>query len=113
MKILFVEDEKDILSLYVDLIQVCYPAIQLETAENGRDALDLCNANEFDIVFTDVNMPIMGGLELLNKIKDHKAYKVIITGYLENKDKQSLCDELLMKPIDIQSLKNIIDKFYD
>ena len=113
MKVLFVEDEKDILELYVDVIQITYPDIEIKTAENGREALDICRVNNFDIIFTDINMPVMNGLDFLNKIKEKNSYKVIITGYLDNQDNQGYCYEILMKPISSDSITNIIDKFYD
>jgi len=46
-------------------------------AGNGQEGLDAMNNNEIDIVFSDVNMPVMGGLEMVKNIKSHPEYKFI------------------------------------
>ncbi len=46
-------------------------------AENGQEGLDMLNAHTFDLIFSDVNMPVMGGLEMVEKIKQQDAYKYI------------------------------------
>ncbi|HMU95651.1 MAG TPA: response regulator [Elusimicrobiota bacterium] len=53
------------------------------TAENGRDALEQCRRNEFQLVISDVKMPKMGGLEFLEALKkDSPSTEFIITtGY--------------------------------
>lgn len=46
-------------------------------AKNGMEGLEALEANEIDIIFSDVNMPIMGGLDMVEKIKANPAYKFI------------------------------------
>ncbi|WP_457749561.1 response regulator [Sulfurimonas sp.] len=46
-------------------------------AENGQEGLDKLAQDKFDLIFSDVNMPIMGGLEMVEKIKQNDAYKYI------------------------------------
>jgi len=46
-------------------------------AGNGQEGLDAMKNNEINIVFSDVNMPVMGGLEMVKNIKNDPAYKFI------------------------------------
>lgn len=45
------------------------------TAEDGQKGLDAIRAERFDIIFSDVNMPIMGGLEMVENIRKEPSYK--------------------------------------
>jgi len=46
-------------------------------AENGQEGLDMLSHHKIDLIFSDVNMPVMGGLEMVAKIKENAAYKYI------------------------------------
>jgi len=50
----------------------------LATFENGKDALYYLKNHEVDLVFSDINMPIMDGLELCKRIRKEKIYTKII-----------------------------------
>jgi CheY-like chemotaxis protein len=53
------------------------------TAQSGREALDKLRDEEFDVVFTDIKMPGMDGLEVAERVKARRPWTpvVIITGY--------------------------------
>ena len=46
-------------------------------AENGQEGLKTLQSEKFDLIFSDVNMPVMGGLEMVEQIKKDPAYKFI------------------------------------
>jgi len=46
-------------------------------AQNGEEGLAVLAEQKIDLIFSDVNMPIMGGLEMVEKIKENDAYKYI------------------------------------
>lgn len=61
--------------------------IELEVyeASNGKEALEFLNQNEVDILFTDIKMPFMDGISLIDEVKkrDIKSRIVIFSGYEE------------------------------
>lgn len=71
-KILVVDDDEDITSLLsISLMQEGY---QCETANSASEALLLIRKNtenQFTLVLTDLNMPVMSGLELLGRLRKH------------------------------------------
>lgn len=80
-KILVVDDEEIIRdSIYYVLEKEGYI---VEKAENGKVAYDLIVNNHFDLVITDIEMPVMKGTELLEKIKtlDVQTSVIIITAF--------------------------------
>lgn len=92
MRILIVEDEVDILETISDTIEIEFDLdIHMEKAVNGKDALEVCRKNSFDIVITDLNMPVMDGLTFAKefRIMDQKVPIIVFTGHgdLEEVDK--------------------------
>ena len=67
-RLLWADDEIDLLKPYVLFLEE--KGYEVVTATNGRDALDLCRQQPFDLVFLDENMPGLSGLETLNAIKE-------------------------------------------
>lgn len=81
--ILIVDDEENMLKMLKTFFEEkefkCY------TAKNGREALEVVEANKIDLVITDMKMPEMDGLELLRVIKEkyNNISAVIMTGFAE------------------------------
>ncbi len=67
-RILWADDEIDLLQPYIIFLQE--KGYDVATANNGSDAVDMCQEQQFDIVFLDENMPGMSGLEALTEIKN-------------------------------------------
>jgi len=67
-RILWVDDEIDLLRAYVLFLEE--KGYEVLTATNGKDAVELCQKDTFDIIFLDENMPGLSGLETLALIKD-------------------------------------------
>ena len=53
------------------------------TASNGQEALTKLEAEDYDVVFTDIKMPGMSGLEMAERVKERRPWMpvVIVTGY--------------------------------
>lgn len=74
-KILVVDDEAYIRQL---LLRILCPHYQVEAVSNGEDALLLAAKAEFDLVLLDIHLPGIGGLELLQAIRQQQPQIVII-----------------------------------
>ncbi|MFV9506648.1 MAG: HD domain-containing phosphohydrolase [Oscillochloridaceae bacterium umkhey_bin13] len=67
-RLLVVEDDVNIRTFCQRLLRMNY---EVEVAEHGQAALALLQSKPFDLVLTDLQMPVMGGLELLTQIRQH------------------------------------------
>jgi YesN/AraC family two-component response regulator len=68
VKILFVEDEEDLTVIISETLMKLQA--NFVTASNGKEALDILkNNSDIDLVVTDINMPIMNGLEFISEAK--------------------------------------------
>ena len=79
--ILIVDDEKDILEvLAISLTDLGY---NVHTAENGEDALRIFREASPPIIMTDIRMPVMDGIELLQKVKQQSSDTevIMVTGH--------------------------------
>ena len=66
-KILVIEDDIKMREGLVELLT--NEGYIVESAQNGKLGLDLIRKNDFDVVLTDLIMPVMGGLEVLRELK--------------------------------------------
>lgn len=80
-QILVVDDEKDIRDITEAFLIV--NGYGVDTAQNGKEALGKLLINHYDVVITDLQMPKMNGLELLEEISRIKSNPVtiVVTGY--------------------------------
>ena len=109
--ILIVDDNPNMSSLLADMLEVFdYQAVR---ADDGHDALAKLNDSDFSMVITDMRMPNMSGMELLQTVKSKypKMPVVMISGYniTEFDDSDAKPDGFLAKPFlmsDIEKLLN-------
>jgi CheY-like chemotaxis protein len=117
MKVLVVDDEKDVQTLFEQRFrkEIKTGEMDFVFAFSGEDALTYMQNHEQEavLILSDINMPGMSGLELLEQIKKkyHKPPPVVmmITAYGDaenfNTAKQLGADDFLTKPVDFASLK--------
>ncbi|MBF0266876.1 MAG: response regulator [Gammaproteobacteria bacterium] len=72
-KILLVEDNEINQELAVELLMM--NGIDVETANNGAEAIELLKNNEFDGVLMDCQMPVMDGYQATDKIRNQEQFK--------------------------------------
>ena len=110
MSILYVEDEKDLREVTHEILKSFTKNQYI--AENGQEGLELFKKYEknIDLIVTDINMPILNGLEMAKEIKNiNPNIPIIITTAFSNKEYllESIdigIDKYVLKPIDIAKL---------
>ena len=117
MKILVVDDEKDVQVLFEQRFrkEIKTGEMNFVFAFSGEEALVYLNKHEHEavLILSDINMPGMSGLELLEHIKQkyHKPPPVVmmITAYGDDENfkiaKELGADDFLTKPVDFLMLK--------
>ncbi len=118
LRVMLVDDEPFILEGLSVLIDWNEHGCQIvKKASNGSEALDFLMKNEVDLVFADIKMPVMTGIELLQTVREDNisnAYFVIVSGYNDFHYAQSALRydalEYLLKPVGAESLLKVIDK---
>ncbi|WP_367752913.1 PglZ domain-containing protein [Flavobacterium sp. WC2430] len=117
IKILWVDDEIDYLKPHILFLE--QKNYSVTTCNNGRDAIDIFENENFDIVFLDENMPGMSGLETLSEMKEKKSMvpMIMITKseeeYIMEEAIGSKIADYLIKPVNpnqiLLSLKKNLD----
>ena len=112
--ILVVDDEEDIVQLMSETLNVW--GHQALTAMDGEEAIDKFQENPVDLVISDLKLPKMNGVRLLEKLKDlDKDVEVILfTGYPEvNTAIEAMKNgayDYLVKPVDLNELRLKIER---
>lgn len=115
--VLVVDDEEVIRDVCTQILES--EGYQVTTACNGREALHKVSENQFDVVVTDIMMPDMSGLELMEVIKSTSLNlsMVVITG-LGTYDMATQADrlgarEFVVKPFTPDELSQAVGKALD
>jgi CheY-like chemotaxis protein len=116
--ILWVDDEIDLLRPHILFLRE--KGYEVDTANNGSDALDMVVRNYFDIIFLDENMPGLSGLETLGKIKTVSPNVPVVM--ITKSEEENIMDEAigskiadyLIKPVNpkqiLLTLKKNVEK---
>ena len=114
MNILVVDDDPGIVEILADLLQDL--DYRVECAANGAEALARIDAQAFDLMLTDINMPVMGGMELIRQVKSREQPPIIIviTAYASM---QSAIDAIkfgvydyITKPFNLDFVSNAVER---
>lgn len=115
---LVVEDSKVLREMLVHVLRD--EADVLESAANGQEAVEKHTAAPFDLIVTDLNMPMLSGIELIRKVREHDDLVefIIMTAYasLETATEaiKAGAFDYILKPFKIEELKvavrNVRDK---
>lgn len=79
-KILVIDDERAIRNTLKEILE--FEGYEITLADNGKQGLDLALGSEFDLIYTDIKMPEMDGIELLEQLHGKvSAPLVMISGH--------------------------------
>ena len=115
--ILIVDDSKTIRSVIKKTLNIAdVPVGDLYEAENGKEALDVMNSNWIDLIFADINMPVMTGIEMIKKMSEDNTLDKTPVIIVSTEGSKTRIDELLelgvkaylRKPINPEELRNIV-----
>ena len=113
-KVLYVEDETELRDSLSNYLKKLFKSV--DTAENGEIGLQKYKKQSYDIVITDISMPIMNGIEMIteiNKLNDSQDVIVISaytdTNYFIDCIKLGV-SEYILKPISFQQINSVLFK---
>lgn len=115
--LLLVDDDKNALDGLVKIL--AHDGYPVSGVLSGYEALNLLSRKSFDIIVTDMKLPGMGGLSLINEIrkKEDSVSIVVITAYSSVKTAVEAikcgADDYLTKPINIEELKLVLEKIWE
>jgi CheY-like chemotaxis protein len=117
IRILIVEDDIfTIESLKTMLEEIGF---EVDIAKNGLIAIEKLESNDYNLIITDIMMPVMDGMQLLNRMKDmcEDTPVIVLTAYdnIENTltAYQFGVVEVLNKPFDVSELIELIENVID
>ena len=115
-KILIVDDSKINLKVAQTLMKPY--KTQIELAASGIEAIELVKTNKYDLIFMDIMMPKMNGVETLEKLREKEDFTTPVVALtadaIEGTDEKYLSvgfNSYLSKPIDRKALNKVINKY--
>ncbi len=112
-RILFVDDDPNILSGIRRVLRPLRDDFDLQFAESGREALEIMAGAEFDAVVSDMRMPGMDGAELLKRVQSLYpcTIRIMLTGQADEESilrTVGVVHQFLEKPSDPERLKSVL-----
>jgi YesN/AraC family two-component response regulator len=112
-RVLFVDDDETTREVMQNTFKRRFSEVYL--AENGKEGFEVFEEKKPDVVVTDIEMPIMNGLKLLEKIKTSHPDKpvVIVTAFSDEAHKASKADAIIIKPVNRNDLFAALVKMFE
>jgi len=113
-KVLIIDDDKIVREPIREYLT--HMGYHVDVAKDGKDGMEMFRkTGDFDVVITDIEMPIINGIAVANLIRaseKSKTHIVAITGSLESIRKKEIFDIVLPKPFPLKILAAIIDTIF-
>ena len=107
-RVLLVEDEAPLRSIMKEVL----PAYIVTEATNGQEALDLARQERPNLVITDIKMPVMDGITLLQKLRDDDPNLPVlaVSGIVDPEEMGKFAfDGFVEKPINLEEFRDVVD----
>lgn len=107
IKILVVEDDRAVRNLISTTLQI--NDYEYDLAIDGKNALQLMTSNKYDIVFIDLGLPDIDGIEIIKKFRDFSTTPIIVISARTNDEDKiealdAGADDFLTKPFNVDEL---------
>ena len=121
-RLLYVEDNRVNREIGKELFRMA--GLEIETADNGRAALEMTERNRYDLILMDIQMPFMDGLTAtklirereVNESREHLPIVALSAHFLDEdirKARRAGMDDYLTKPISVEDLNELFHKWLD
>jgi len=117
IRLLYVEDNMDARESTLEVLNEFFDVII--TADDGQDALNKYNSQKFDLIITDINMPHINGIAMIEEIRkrDKEIPILLLSAYNEveyfTKSIKLGVDGYLFKPIDLEQFLDVTHKIIE
>jgi len=116
-KVLVVEDDENTVFFLQNLLGS--KGYQVIPAWDGKQALEITQTQELDLIFLDVQLPRLNGLSVVRQLRKELRFEclpiIIMTGHEPEQYRGTAievgCDGFLLKPIDLDRLDAMLDYF--
>jgi two-component system, chemotaxis family, chemotaxis protein CheY len=112
-KILIVEDDADSREMLAFLLSG--RGFEVSCAEDGKDALELIENEPPGLIITDISMPVMDGIELIERLRQHPEWRLIpvlvmsaFRSEIVNNAMQAGANASTVKPLEIDKLLQMV-----
>jgi CheY-like chemotaxis protein len=117
-RVLLVDDDPVVLRAVRRLVHGSRPGWEIDTAESGAAALKLIESKSYDVVVSDLHMPLVDGVTLLGRLKTEQPsiIRVIHSSHVESLtagQADELAQAVLVKPCRSDELLNVLDWAFD
>jgi len=116
--ILVVDDSETVRAVIARTLEMAaVPVRSLREASNGEEALAILQKEWIDIVFSDINMPVMTGVEMISRMQEDELLSTIPVIVVSTEGSKTRMEELMnkgvhayiRKPFTPEKVKEIID----
>ncbi len=118
MNILIVDDSSTVRAVIKRTLGIAgVPTDDVQQAANGQEGIEALQNNPIDIVFTDINMPVMGGVEMIERIRADDALRAVPIVVVSTEGSATRIAELqalgvqgyLRKPFTPEAIRRVVD----